>query len=175
MSSLKAGVAVQLLVAALAAAVPSVALAALSLTTTAAPTFSDNLDLGDQTTSYSAALTAKDTSIAISPGWHLTITSTQFTTGGGSPHTLATTASSITSVSSVCAAGSCVNPTNSVTYPVAVPAASSPPTAVTFYNAAANTGQGTFTVTPTIRVTVPQNSYAGTYTSTLTLAIASGP
>jgi hypothetical protein len=30
-------------------------------------------------------------------------------------------------------------------------------------------------VTPTIGVFVPQNSYAGAYTGTLTLAIVSGP
>ena len=34
---------------------------------------------------------------------------------------------------------------------------------------------GKFTVTPTIGVFVPQNSYAGTYTSTLTFALVSGP
>jgi hypothetical protein len=46
---------------------------------------------------------------------------------------------------------------------------------VTFYNAAANTGMGDFTVTPTVEVSVPANAYAGTYTSTLTLAVVSGP
>jgi hypothetical protein len=34
---------------------------------------------------------------------------------------------------------------------------------------------GLFTLTPTIGVFVPQNTYAGTYTSTLTIAIVSGP
>ena len=67
------------------------------------------------------------------------------------------------------------NPTNAITYPVSVPAASSPPTAVKFFNAAANTGMGVFTNTPTIGVFVPQNSFAGTYTSTLTLSVVSGP
>lgn len=160
---------------ALGTALPSTSLATLSLTTTAAPSFSDSLDAGDQTQSYTAPLTAKDTSTGSSPGWNLTITSTQFTTGGGTPRTLATTASTVVAVSSTCAGGSCVNPTNSITYPVAVPAGSTPPTAVKFFNAAAKTGQGTFTVTPTVNVSVPQNAYAGTYTTTLTLAIASGP
>jgi hypothetical protein len=166
---------VAVVVLAVALAWPPASLAALTLTTVAAPVFSDNLDLGDQTPSYTAALTAKDTSSGASPGWRLTITSTQFTTGGGTPHTLATTASKVTAVTSVCAVGPCVNPTNSVAYPVTVPAAGVPPAAVRFFNAAANTGQGTFTVTPTVKVSVPQNSYAGTYTSTLTLAIVSGP
>ena len=160
---------------AVGAALPSIALATLSLTTSAAPTFTDNLNLGDQTQTYTAALTAKDTSSGTSAGWNLTITSTEFTTGGTTPRTLATNASSVTSVASACAGGTCVNPVNSITYPLTVPAGSTPPTAVKFFNAAANTGQGTFSVTPTVRVTVPQNSYAGTYTSTLTLAIVSGP
>ncbi len=166
---------VPVLLVALTVAVPSSALAALSLTTTAAPSFSDSLDLGDQTQTYTAALTAKDTSTGASPGWHLTITSTQFTSGGGTPHTLSTTASKVTSVTSACAGGTCVNPVNSVTYPVTVPAGTPPPTAIKFYDASANTGQGTFTVTATVGVTVPQNSYAGSYTSKLTLAIVSGP
>jgi hypothetical protein len=58
---------------------------------------------------------------------------------------------------------------------VAVPAGSGPPTAVKFFNSAANTGMGLFTLTPTIGVFVPQNTYAGTYTSTLTIAVVSGP
>ena len=65
--------------------------------------------------------------------------------------------------------------TNGITYPVSVPAGSGPPTAVKLFDAAANTGMGKFTITPTVGVFVPQNSYAGTYTSTVTLAIVTGP
>ena len=169
-----------------AAVVPAGALAAsatvtgtlngtsLSLSTTAAPTFSDNLDLGDQTQTYPVPATVQDTR-GNGSGWNLTITSTQFSTGGATPNTLANTASSLTGVTSVCASGTCTNPTNAITYPVAVPAATTPPTAVKFFNAAANTGMGKFSVTPTVGVFVPQNSFAGTYTSTLTLSIVSGP
>lgn len=155
-----------------AMALPAGAGATLSLSTSAAPTFSNNLDAGDQTQPFTAALTAKDTSTGSSPGWHLTITSTTLTAG---THTLPTTATKITSVSSGCASGTCVNPVNSVAVPVTVPAASTAPAAVSFFDAAANSGQGTFTVTPTFDVTVPQNSFAGTYKSTLTFAIVSGP
>jgi hypothetical protein len=143
----------------------------LSLTTAAAPSFSANLDLGDSTPTYTAALTVQDTR-GTGAGWNGTITSTQFTTG---TQTLATNASSLTGVTSVCASGTCTNPTNAIAYPVAVPAAGAPPTAVKFFNAAANTGMGKFTNTPTVGVFVPQSSFAGTYTSTLTLAIVTGP
>jgi uncharacterized membrane protein len=34
---------------------------------------------------------------------------------------------------------------------------------------------GDFTLTPTVDVTIPANAYAGTYTSTITLAVASAP
>jgi hypothetical protein len=143
----------------------------LSLTTAAAPSFSANLDLGDSTPTYTAALSLQDTR-GTGVGWNETVTSTQYTTG---TQTLATNASSLTGVTSSCASGTCTNPTNSITYPVAVPAAPTAPTAVKFFNAAANTGMGKFTTTPTIGVFVPQSSFAGTYTSTLTLAVVTGP
>jgi hypothetical protein len=168
---------------ALAAAIPTAANAAsatvtgtvsgsaLSLTTSAAPSFSANLDSGDSTPTYTAALTLKDTR-GTGAGWNETITSTQFTTG---TQTLATNASSLTGVTSACGTGTCTNPTNAIAYPVAVPAAPAPPTAVKFFNAAANTGMGIFTSTPTVGVFVPQSSFAGTYSSTLTLAVVTGP
>ena len=146
----------------------------LSLATSATPTFSANLDLGDATPTYTAALNVQDTR-GTGVGWNTTITSTQFTTGGATPQTLATNASSLTGVTSACASGTCTNPTNAVSYPIAVPAGATAPTAVKFFNAAANTGMGKFTATPTIGVFVPQNSFSGAYTSTLTLAVVTGP
>jgi hypothetical protein len=56
-----------------------------------------------------------------------------------------------------------------------VPAAATAPTAVKLFNAAASTGLGRFTITPSINVTIPGNSYAGSYSSTLTIAAVSGP
>ena len=146
----------------------------LSVSTSATPSFSANLDTGNQTPTYTVPLT---TIASVSPaaGWNETVTSTTFTTG---THSLSTSASTITSAPTVACNTSyanCTAATNSVTYPVTVPAGSSPPTAVKFVNAASGTGAGQFTVTPTISVSVPQNSFAGTYTSTLTIAIVSGP
>jgi hypothetical protein len=56
-----------------------------------------------------------------------------------------------------------------------VPAGSGPPTPAKLYNAAANTGTGAFSIIPTISVAVPANSYAGNYTSTVTISLISGP
>jgi hypothetical protein len=146
---------------------------ALSLATAASQTFSDTLDGTDQTASYTIPLTVIDAT-GTGAGWNTTITSTLFTTSGSK--TLASSASSITGVTSACVAGgTCTNPTNSLAYAIGVPAAATAPAAVKFFNAAATTGMGRFTITPTIQVAIPGNSFAGSYTSTVTVAVVSGP
>jgi putative surface cell wall-binding protein len=160
--------------AATATATGTVTGSALSVATSSSPSFSASLDSGDATASYSLALNTVDTR-GTGAGWNETITSTQFTTGGASPQTLATNASTATGVTTACASGTCTNPTNAISYPVAVPAGATAPTAVKVFNAAANSGLGKFTITPTVSVFVPQNTFAGTYTSTLTISIVSGP
>ncbi len=65
--------------------------------------------------------------------------------------------------------------TNSVTFPYVVPAGSTAPTATKLYNAAASTGVGNQTVTPTFKLSVPASTYAGSYSSAWTLTLASGP
>ncbi|MHB8643747.1 MAG: WxL domain-containing protein [Gaiellaceae bacterium] len=131
------------------------------------------LDGTDQNAVYTIPLSITDAR-GNGSGWNGTITSTSFNDGAG--HTLATTASSLTGATSACVAGgTCTNPTNAITYPLAVPAGSTAPTAVKFFDAAANTGMGRFTITPSITVSVPGNVYAGTYSSTVTVAVASGP
>jgi WxL domain surface cell wall-binding len=132
------------------------------------------LNGSDQTTSYSLGLTLIDPR-GTGGGWNLTITSTTFTAG---THTLSTMASNINAVPTVaCASGStCTNPTtNSITYPLGVPTAATAPTPVKFFNAAANTGMGSFTITPTVTVAIPANAFAGSYTSTVSVAVVSGP
>jgi hypothetical protein len=158
-----------------AIALRDAAQATLSATTTAAPSFSANLNSGDQAKTFTVPLTVSDTRTGASAGlgWNTTVTSTQFTSGA---KTLPATVSTVTAVSSACANGGlCTNPTNAVAYPVAVPAGATAPTAVKFFDAATATGKGVFTLTPTFSVAVPQNAFAGTYTSTLTIAIVSGP
>ena len=127
----------------------------------------------DQTTTYSLGLTVIDAT-GSGGGWKLTITSTTFTTG---THSLSTTASNINAAPTVaCTSGStCTNPTNGVTYPLGVPAAATAPTAVKFFNATANTGMGSFSITPTITVSIPANTFIGNYVSTVSVAIVSGP
>jgi hypothetical protein len=146
---------------------------ALSLSHGASASVTDTLDGSDQSVGFSLPLTLVDAR-GTGAGWNLTITSTTF--GDGSGHNLATSAGSISAVASSCnSGGSCTNPTNASTYPLTVPAASTAPAAVKFFNAAAATGLGRFTITPTLNVLIPGNAYAGSYSSTLTVAAVSGP
>lgn len=160
--------------AASATSTGTVSAGTLSLSTSASPTFSVTLDGTDQTPTYTVPVTLNDATGSGS-GWNTTITSTQFTTGGATPHTLPASASTISAVTAVATSGTTTAPTNAITYPLTVPAAATAPTAVTFFNAAAGTGMGEFTLTPTVEVAVPANAYAGSYSSTLTLASVSGP
>ena len=133
----------------------------------------------DQTVSYTLPITVVDAT-GTGNGWNLTITSTAFSTGGESPHTLADDASRITSVSSACAvSGTTCTDTNdnSVSYPLALPAGATAPTAVKFFSTAADSGMGKFTITPTVSLAIPANTYASNsgYSSTITVAVVSGP
>jgi hypothetical protein len=125
-------------------------------------TASQPLDIGDATGSGS--------------GWNITATSTLFTNGS---HTLPATATQILAAPS---APTC-DGTNTCTvgtptfvgYPYTLPAAATAPTATKMYNAAAGTGMGDQTVTPSWTLAIPANAYSGTYTSTWTLSLVSAP
>jgi hypothetical protein len=104
-------------------------------------------------------------------GWHLEVTSTTFTDGS---HQLPNTALSITSVPFACDLV-CVDPINSNTYPISVPVDVSPPMAVEFFDAAALTGLGDFTISPNFSLSVPATAYAGAYNSTIIITLANTP
>lgn len=168
---------------ALAAAAPnagatsaSAALTAGSLAfVSAAPSvsFSGTLSGADQTLSATQALDIGDAT-GSGAGWNITVTSTTFTAG---THTLSTSATTLTSAPAMaCDTGaSCATATNSVSYPYTLPAGSTAPTATKLFDAAANTGMGNQTVTPTWKLAVPASTFAGTYNSTWTISLVSGP
>jgi hypothetical protein len=147
--------------------------AALSVTSSATPSFSLTLNGTDQTQTYALPFTAVDPR-GTGAGWNLSITSTQFSSGA---HTLPATASVISNLTSGCSSGStCTGPTNSVSWSgLAIPAASVAPAPVKFFNAAANSGLGSVDFNMTVSVTVPANTYAGSYSSTVTLSMITGP
>ena len=135
--------------------------------------FAATLNGADQSVTASQGLDVSDAT-GSGTGWNLTATSTTFNTGS---HTFATSATTVPSSPAVAcdASVTCTTATTSVTYPYLLPAAGTAPTATKLYNATANTGMGNQTVTPTWSVYVPGNAYAGTYTSTWTLSLVSGP
>jgi hypothetical protein len=107
-------------------------------------------------------------------GWNLTATSTTFTTG---TQTLATSATTLTTApADTCdASATCTLATNAITYPYTLPAAATPPTATKLFNSAVNSGMGDQTVTPTWKLSIPASTFAGTYLSTWTISLVSGP
>ena len=125
----------------------------------------------DQTTTYALGITVTDAT-GSGNGWNLTISSTQFT-GTNPANTLSASASSIQVIPAVAcsgAGGHCTSPTNSISYPQSVGSSASK-----FFNAAAGSGLGKFTITPTVTIAIPANTYADTYTSTVSVAVVSGP
>jgi len=138
--------------------------------------FSATLNGLDQTVTATQAIDVGDAT-GSGAGWNITATSTTFSTGGLTPKTLSTTATTIGAApTDACDAGvTCTLATNAITYPYTLPAATLAPLATKVYNAAANTGMGNQTVTPTWKLAVPANTYAGTYTSTWTISLVSGP
>ena len=150
--------------------------ATLSVAGNGSPSFSLTLNGDDQTTSYTLPIQVVDArGLAVGGGWNVTVTSTQFSNGAG--RTLPAAASTVTGVTAACHTGStCTLPANSVSNTnLALPAGAGPPTAVKFYNAATATGLGRIDANATVSVTVPANTIAATYTSTITVAIAAGP
>ena len=141
--------------------------AGISLNLPANPSITDTLDGSDQTVNYSPLLGVIDAR-GTGAGWNLQISATTFSDLSG--HTLAP--GTVTAAAQACQAGSsCTAATNSgITLPLTISGV-----AAKFFNAAANTGLGKLNVTPTIAVAIPGSSYAGTYTSTVTLAATTGP
>jgi hypothetical protein len=106
-------------------------------------------------------------------GWHLTMNSTQLTSGSS---TIPTTASTITGTTGSCAAGgaagvNCMQDslTNMAPEAVALPAGDSSPPGVKFFETAAVPATGVYTITPTITVVVPGTTVPGRYASTITI------
>jgi hypothetical protein len=156
-------------------AVRDAATAGLSVALGAATrTFTSSLDDGDSAEPWTIDATVNDTRTASAAGWQLQVTSTTLTTGTRS---LPVTATDVTGVGAIAcdAAAPCSLPTNAIVFPVGVPAAAAAPAAVKFYNASANTGEGRVDMTIALAALVAQNAYAGTYSSTVTISIVSGP
>ncbi|HEV8628597.1 MAG TPA: hypothetical protein VG034_29555 [Acidimicrobiia bacterium] len=107
-------------------------------------------------------------------GWNITATSTTFTAGS---HNLSPTAVTVQAVpTAACDSGaSCTVATNTVSYPYTLPAGATAPTATKIFSSAANTGLGNQIVTLVLTLDIPANTFAGSYSSTWTYSLVSGP
>ena len=138
--------------------------------------FSGDIDAGDTSGSYSMPFTVTDTrtGATASLGWNLTITSTSFVNGASKR--LDPDISTITGATLSCANGGiCDAPTNGTTYPIALPAGTVAPTAVKFFSAPAGKGEGLYSLTVPVDVALRQNAYTGSFSSTITVSVVSGP
>jgi hypothetical protein len=121
-------------------------------------------------------------------GWQITVSATTFTDGTNTlpntgPLSITGSTSSLTSATpSVACVGSCILPTDTTTYPVTIKTAASSPTAFTIYDASAGSGIGQITIGGSAAahpigwwVTVPASAVAGTYISTITVTLVTGP
>lgn len=138
----------------------------LTETGTFGETTSVTLNGQDQTASYTLPIQVTDAT-GSGAGWNLQISGTPLTSNS---HTLT---QQVRTASGTCAgSGTCTSiaPGASITYPVVIGTTGSK-----FFSTAANSGMGIFNVSTTVDVLVPGNSFAGTYTTTITLASVSTP
>jgi len=135
------------------------------------------LDGTDKTATSAYTLntwTAKDAT-GTGNGWNVTIEATDFT---GSGHTIDISQTDqefkiqIQDANITVIAGN-TKPTSSVTSLTAIPTAGGTPLKIV--SAAVNTGMGNYNIPPAFELEVPAETYAASYTSTITVAINSGP
>lgn len=138
-------------------------------TTVAFP--STTLNGMDKTLTSSAALTVNDLR-GTNTGWNLSLTSTTFASGA---YTLPTGAAQVTSVDATPQGSACSAPTSTVPVPVTVPAGVTAPTAAKIFNAAIGSGAGPVDLSANLSLTIPSRTHVGTYTSTWTFTLATGP
>lgn len=131
-------------------------------------------------------LTVDDTAGA---GWHITVSATTFTSGtdtlpdtGTFVFTGSISAATAGSAPSSSCLTSCTLPSDTVTYPVAITTAPSAPPATTIYDTPAGSGEGAIILGGHSAadpigwwINVPANALVGTYTSTVSLTLMSGP
>ena len=128
-------------------------------------------------------------STASGAGWHVTASATTFTSGANTLANVGTFAvtGSLTSMTATTAptatcVTTCTLPGNTTVYPVAITTAPSSPVASVIWHAPVSTGLGAVTLGGSAAahplgwwVNIPITTLVGTYTSTVTLSVVSGP
>ena len=131
------------------------------------------LDGVDQSVSASLGIDLGDNT-GLGAGWQLDATGTELSDAS---HSLPADAVSVDAKPTVgCDTGAeCTPATDAVSYPYVLPTGTSPPVATALFSAAAGTGMGDQTVTPSFSLDVPANAAAGAYSATWTFSLVSGP
>jgi len=119
----------------------------------------------DQPKTFTIGSFVQYTGTGNTAGWKVQASATVPTSGSNTLPALNVTAGTFG-----CVSGCTTNPTNGIAYPITLTT-----TAQTIYNAAVNTGRGTFTITSTFQLNYTANALPGTYSSTVTLAGSTGP
>lgn len=149
------------------AVVPTAAAFSVTLTTGNVTATGVTLNGVDQSNTFTLSITVDDSNPGSGNGWNVSMAATNPTLGSYSMPPLVVT----TVASAGCTGGGCVNPTNSITWPVTLTA-----TGVKFYNAAVGTGTKSDILTATVKITYAAGAPNGTYVSTLTVSgINNGP
>jgi len=111
-------------------------------------------------------------------GWNLTIDATDFNTGGSPNRTIDISEADqnykimLTADHIIPLAGN-TNPVSQVTSLTDIPTTGSG--TLKFLSAAVDTGMGSYNLQPNFELEIPAETYAGTYTSTITVTAVSGP
>lgn len=163
---------------ALLAALPGAALADATITvsggslsvTPAAITFTTvTLTGADQTSNGTTSAWTVADPTGTGAGYHITIAATAFSDGASHTIPVSGFRATLTSGNIATTSGNTA-PASSMTSATALSTS-----AQTLLSAATSAGMGTYTATPTFTLAVPANTFAGSYTSTVTVAIVSGP
>jgi hypothetical protein len=146
----------------------------VTIATPGAVNLSATLSGADQVVAGTLGASRVKDASGLGQGWQVQVSGTLFTTGGAAPRTLAADALSVVGVGAGKVAGKM--PTNSVSYGggITVPLGASV-TPVKIYNAAGDSGMGTFDLTPNVALSVPADAYAGSYASDITISVVAGP
>ncbi len=146
----------------------------LTLTPPAIVTFTATLNGADQDVTALQALDVWDDT-GSGAGWNITATSTTFTSGSHTLSTAAVTLPSSPTVGLDAGAGTGTPAVTNISFPYALPAAATAPTATPLFNATAGSGMGHQTATATMHLAVPRTTFAGVYTSTWRYSLVSAP
>jgi hypothetical protein len=159
--------------AALVAAVMLVTHASALSITTAAITFPGvTLDGTDQTVNDNTSAAWRADATGESGGWNVTVASTDFDNGAGKTIAVSNFETRLLDANIAYISG-----IDTINIPVSTQTtfASLSGSALKIASAASGEGDGVYDMTPDFRLTVPAETYTGSYTATVTVAINAGP